>query len=132
MRRLLGGALLLAVLGGGGYALIATGTYGLTIFVLIPVALGAVTVLISQPETSAKAVLHGASAVGLGLVAFLAAGLEGLICIAMSAPLAIPLGALGGWLMFQSQSSRAVASSAAMLLLLPPATLSWDINAKPT
>ena len=61
----------------------------------------------------------------------LMAGLEGVICILMSWPLVVPLGALGGWLAYLSESRRDAAQGVAMLLLLFPATLTWDVEAPP-
>jgi hypothetical protein len=92
--------LLILAIAGGSIALLRTGTYGLTIFVVLPVVLGAVASLMFQPETGAQAVKFGAGAVLVGLCSFFAMGLEGAICIAMAAPLALPLGGLGGWLVF--------------------------------
>jgi hypothetical protein len=55
-------------------------------------------------------------------------GLEGLGCIVMALPLAVPLGALGGYLAYRAESSRlATGAGAAMLLLLPPTSLTWDV-----
>jgi uncharacterized protein YndB with AHSA1/START domain len=57
---------------------------------------------------------------------------EGMWCIVMSLPLTLPLGALGGWLFHSCESSKAAARSGlAMLLVLPPASLTWDTHAQP-
>jgi Polyketide cyclase / dehydrase and lipid transport len=53
------------------------------------------------------------------------------VCIAMTLPLLLPLGALGGWLGYRINSSRAMTGSLAMLLLAPSASLTWDARAIP-
>lgn len=116
----------------GSFALIHSGTYGLTLFVVLPVAIGALASLVFRPHTGGKAVLVGAVAALVGLFSLLAVGAEGLICIAMAAPLAMPLGGLGGWLAYSMTKSDVTASGAAMLLLVPSASVTWDVKAKPT
>jgi hypothetical protein len=49
----------------------------------------------------------------------------------MTLPLAMPLGALGGVLAFRLSASNARAGSAAMMALVPAASLSFDLNAVP-
>ena len=74
----------------------------------------------------------GGLAVTAALGVFFLAGWEGAICIAMALPLAAPLGALGGWLVYRAESSSAAArGGVAMLLLLPPAGVTWDAQARP-
>jgi hypothetical protein len=78
--------------------------------------------------------------VGLLLLAVLVAAGVGILhtgiygwtmCIAMSLPLALPLGALGSWLVYRAESSRLATRGLAMLLLLPPATVTWDAKGRP-
>jgi len=117
---------------GGGFVLFGRGAYGLTLFVLIPVFLGGLASWAFHPATRWRAAGVGALAVLAALVAFLFAGRDGLICIAMAVPLAVPLGGLGGWLVYESRDSRRAArGGVAMLLLLPPAGVTWDVRAKP-
>jgi Polyketide cyclase / dehydrase and lipid transport len=113
--------------------LLHLGLYGFTIFVLSPVLLGALVSWVFRPATGARAAGLGALAAMAALSSFLFAGLEGLICVAMAAPLALPLGALGGWLVYrvEVESFRLAAPGAAMLLLLPPASIMWDTEAPP-
>jgi hypothetical protein len=113
--------------------MVRTGTYGLTLFVALPVALGAFAAWLVKPKTAAKAVAAGMAANLIASLAFLAAGLEGLLCIAMALPLALPLGALGGWLAYASNHKRILASGTAMLALLPLGVgmLGFDTIAKP-
>src|SRR5450755_3685245 len=128
MRRLVG-LLWLAVMVGVGFALIRIGSYGITLFVLFPVFLGVLASWVLQPVSGGRAAGWGALAAFLGLFSLLLLGAEGAVCIAMAAPLALPLGALGGWLVYRGGSSKAASRSMAMLLFLPPATLTWDATA---
>jgi len=121
----------LAVMIGVGFALIRIGSYGLTIFVLFPVFLGALSAWTFRPVSGGQAAGWGALAVLLALFSLLLLGAEGAVCVAMAAPLAVPLGALGGWLVYRGGSSQAVSRSMTMLLFLPPATLTWDATAPP-
>jgi hypothetical protein len=49
----------------------------------------------------------------------------------MVMPLALPLGALGGWLVYRGSPSNVTKGSIAMLLLAPSATMTWDATASP-
>ena len=74
----------------------------------------------------------GALSVAVALGSFLILGLEGLICIGMTLPLAVPLGALGSWLVYRAEPSRSsTRGGIAILLLMPPASFTWDITARP-
>jgi hypothetical protein len=132
-KRLLAGALVGLVLVGLGLLMIRTGTYGLTLFVALPLAVGAFGAWVTKPKTAAKGAVAGMVANLIASMGFLVAGFEGLICIAMALPLALPLGALGGWLAYGPTRKRALASGTAMLALLPLGlgTLGFDITAKP-
>ena len=125
------GLLLLVILVGAGYGLIHRGMYGFTIFVLSPVVLGGLASWVFRPATGAQAARLGALTVIVALFSFLLLGWEGLICTVMAMPLAVPLGVLGSWLVYRIRSSRLGARSVAMLLLLPPASLTWDAKAPP-
>ena len=123
---------LFVLLMAGGLGLLSVGAYGYTLFVLYPVMLGGLFSAAVRPTTDGRAAWCGAFAVflctlGLGLV-----GIEGLFCILFCLPLTLPLGALGGWLVYRIQRSpRAAQGGLAMLILLPPAGLTWDATAIP-
>jgi len=126
------GLLLLAILLFGGVSLVHGGIYGWTIFMVSPVLLGGIASLVYRPATGAQAAKIGALSVTIALGSFLILGLEGLICIGMTLPLAVPLGALGSWLVYRCEPSRsATRGGIAMLLLLPPASVTWDLKARP-
>jgi hypothetical protein len=125
------GLLLLVVLVGGGFALLHRGLYGFTIFALSPALLGGLASWVFRPATGTQAAGLGALTVIAALSLLLLVGLEGLICIAMALPLALPLGALGAWLVYQVGSLRLATPSITILLLVSPASILWDAEAPP-
>jgi hypothetical protein len=131
------GRLIAAVVGlvllGLGFFMIRTGTYGLTLFLVLPVAVGAFGAWVAKPKAGWHAATAGMLAnviASLGLFAF---GSEGLICILMAMPLIVPLGALGGWLAYAPTRKHILASGTAILALLPLGlgTFGFDKTAKP-
>jgi len=125
------GLLLLVALVGFGISLIETGTYGWTLFVLLPILLGALVCRSFEPQSDGQAALRGALTGMVALSLFFLLGAEGAICILMTAPIALPLGALGGWLFYKGRSIKQSSGSITMLILLPAASLTWDIKAPP-
>ena len=109
------------------------GAYGLTLFVALPIVVGAFGAWIDRSKTAMRAANAGMVANMIASVGFLVAGEEGLVCIFLALPLAIPLGALGGWLAFSCGQKKSVASGTAMLLLIPfgLGTAGFDAVAKP-
>jgi hypothetical protein len=132
-RRLITGTIVGLALTALALLMVHTGTYGLTLFVALPVALGALAAWVVKAETAANAVYAGMFANLIASLAFLAFGVEGVVCIVMALPLALPLGALGGWLAYSSKRKRVLAGGTAMLALLPlgVGTLGFDMTAKP-
>jgi hypothetical protein len=125
------GLLLLFILFGAGFVLIDGGLYGLTFFILLPAVLGGLVAWVFRPTTGARAARLGALAVTAALALLLLLGWEGLICIVMASPLALPLGAFGSWLIYRVGSFRVTRPSVAWLLLLPSASITWDVKAPP-
>jgi hypothetical protein len=105
--------------------------YGLTLFVAIPVLIGAIVAFICQPVSAGRAAFQGAVAVGCLTCGLIVIGVEGLICIAMTLPLAVPLGALGGAIAYRLQHGFSDTTSVSMMLLLPIVTAGLDLTAKP-
>lgn len=126
-----GALLLFLALAAGGVALLRSGIYGLTIFVIAPVLIGAIAVLAEEPSSALRAAGIGALATLVATLSLLAFALEGLGCIIMALPLALPLGSIGGMMAFWIQNSRRTARGLTMILLLPPAGLTWDTHAQP-
>jgi Polyketide cyclase / dehydrase and lipid transport len=125
------GLLLLGVLFFGGVALLRSGVYGWTIFIMFPVFLGGLASWVFRPTTGRRAAALGAFTGMAAACSLLILRLDGLVCIVMSLPLVIPLGALGGWLVYHFEPSRRPASTVAILLLLPSASMTWDARARP-
>ncbi len=126
------GLLLTVVLLAGGFALLRGGVYGWTVFILLPLVLGGLASWIDGSATGKRAAAIGAGTVAVALCSLLLLGFEGLFCIAICLPLAAPLGALGGWLVYRAAHSLSAARGGiAMLLLLPPASITWDVRARP-
>ena len=113
-------------------ALQRTGTYGWTLFVLLPAVLGGFVVVVFRPSTALGAAGLGALATGIAPFCLLAFGVEGLGCILMSLPLLIPLGAIGALTAHAALARRSDPRGAAMLVLLPFASLTFDLNVPPT
>jgi hypothetical protein len=130
--RWLTGVAALIALVAGGVALLKSGTYGLTLFVVAPVLIGAFGSWVVRPATPAGAAGVGALATLLATCFLLALGFEGLLCVAMALPLTMPLGAAGGVVVYHAAFSRGQTQGMAMMLLLPSASLVWDVTAKPT
>lgn len=116
---------------GTAWVLTNKGVYGLTLFLFLPLLVGMTGTAAGRPETASVAAWYGAGANIVASLAFLLLGIEGIICSVMALPLAMPLGALGGWLEFARQ--RAGRQRIAMLLLLPAGGGFWgfDMTAKP-
>jgi hypothetical protein len=130
MRHLAGLLAAICVMAAGGLSL-RFGVYGLTIFVLIPVFLGAIAVWTIRPQTARLAAVVGAAACLAACLSLFVFGIEGAICIAMAMPLALPLGAIGGLIAYYRMPVSAASGHAAIVLLLPAATLVWDVKARP-
>lgn len=132
--RLLGFVAAATLVAAGGWLLMRTGVYGLSLFVILPVVLGALVECFWKSATGEGAPGVGASALLLANLALLAFGTEGAICIAMSIPLTVPLGAIGACWAHSARSSLASSHGTATLLLLLPlsaGTLGFDLTAKP-
>src|SRR5215813_13697027 len=129
--RFLVGLLVAILLFAGTVALLRAGFYGWTMFVLLPLLIGGLSAWVFRPDTGARAAKLGALTVFVSTLVLLALGQEGAICILMSLPLAAPLGALAAWLVYRAQSSKLAARGVTMIILLPPAVLTWDTSASP-
>jgi uncharacterized protein YndB with AHSA1/START domain len=131
IRRGLVGLVVLAALSVSTIWLLKTGIYGLTVFVFLPVLLGGLASWVGRPASSGQAARYGALTALVALFSLLFLGVEGLVCIVMCVPLAMPLGALGGWLMYRLTSARVAAGGGLAMLLLIPAGAGWDVTARP-
>jgi hypothetical protein len=75
-------------------------SYGLTLFIALPMALGALAAWAFRAKSAGDAVGCGIMANVVAMLGFFALGLDGFICVLMAMPLVVPLGALGGWLAY--------------------------------
>jgi hypothetical protein len=129
-RYLIAGLIVVALIGAGAL-LLRGGVYGLTLFLLLPVCLGALAAWLVGPETGVQAAGAGAIAAMVASGSFFILGADGAICVLMSWPLVIPLGAIAGWLFYKREAVRIRKRPATMLLLIPVVTLGWDVEAPP-
>lgn len=116
-----------------GWMLMRSGIYGMALFVILPVILGALAACICKSATRGAAARTGALVVLVANLGLLVLGIEGLICIAMSIPLTVPLGALGGFLVQAAEHAKVPNKGTATLLLLLPfsGALGLDLTVKP-
>ena len=109
------------------FATAFVGSYGWTLFTLVPVVMGFIAACvygISEPRSSISCVSVALASVVLGGLAILGFAIEGAVCLLMAAPLALPLAALGGWLGYLVQrrtvlSAQTPQIAGALLLFLP-------------
>jgi hypothetical protein len=127
--RILAGLALLVLLIAGSFRILQAGAYGWTIFVVFPMLLGAIAAWTASPSSGERAAFIGASGTAAGAAFLLVVGVEGLLCIVMVLPLACPMGALGGWLVFRARSSSRRQEGLALTLLVLPCSITWDLRA---
>ncbi len=113
-------------------ALVRSGAYGFTVFLVVPIFVGAIGAWAFRPSSAGRAAGIGAFSVALSSFSFLLLGVEGLTCILMALPLAVPMGAVGGLVVYTFGNSRLGWSGTMSLLLIPFGTLSWDFTAHST
>lgn len=103
--------------------------YGWGLFVALPFAMGLCSVLLygaREPRSFASCMTVAVMTVSFLGVALLGVAIEGVICLIMAAPLALALGALGGWVGFSIQSAewlrRGAPAAMCIVLLFVPAS----------
>lgn len=122
----------------GGISIQAFDSYGLALFIAMPMVVGYVAGVINcigRVTRTSSGVLHGLYAAGLSSFLMLFAGIEGLLCIIMVAPLGIGLGAAGGALgcgTTRLMDGRGCMASFPIYVMLAlfPALLGVDITQK--
>ncbi len=112
----------------GGSALMVRGIYGIALFFIVPMFLGAFAALLLRARSAGEAAWIGAGAVFVANLCLLATGGDGMICIVMALPITLVLGAVGGSLGYKSLDAK---GSVAMMLILPVGALGFDVTASP-
>jgi len=116
------------------------GQYGWGVFVGIPFFLGLNSTMIygfHRPRSFGKCLVVSLLSIGLVGLALLAFALEGIICLAMALPLAIPIALFGGAIGYVLQkrlsfsTSRLQAASVVFMLLPGVFLLEYTVNETP-
>jgi hypothetical protein len=112
--------------------LTVVGIYGWALFAVLPLLMGALVERSRPVATRREALVRGGVTAVIGCLFFIVAGLEGLLCMVMSLPLAVPLGMAGSWLSFKLRSTRGGGRTMAMLLLpVGAGSAGYDVAAVP-
>ena len=115
---------------------VSLGEYGWTLFLVSPVIMGIVSTVIYAPRGGKpfwKHILVGQYYVLVISLLVMVTALEGLICVAMCLPLAIPLNIAGagiGYIIVNSGKPKAGVASSAILVLALPFILGFEISNK--
>jgi len=115
---------------------VSLGEYGWTLFLVSPVIMGVVSTVIYAPRGGKpfwKHILVGQYYVLVISLLVMVTALEGLICVAMCLPLAIPLNIAGagiGYIIVNSGKPKAGVASSAILVLALPFILGFEISNK--
>ena len=118
-------SLLISIAAGIGLIALATGrgAYGWLLFLAVPFVIGFLAVIVyswNRPRTLRQCLWVSLWPFFGICVLLLALKMEGLYCIAMAAPLAIPLGLIGGYMGWLATRNRgAVAIGSCLILLMP-------------
>jgi len=113
-------------------ALTRVGLYGLALFAFLPLVMGALVERSRPVPTIRHALIQGGVTAAVGCLFFIVIGVEGLICMVMSLPLAVPLGMVGSCLSFKLRNTRSGARSTALLLLpLGLGSAGYDVTVVP-
>lgn len=114
------------------------GSYGLGLFIALPFCLGFVTVMIfnaSGTKTRLSCLLVSTLSVVVSGVALILFAVEGLGCLLMALPLALPLACLGGAVAWSIQDGiggrEGTAAFVILMLLYPPAVMCVESVAAP-
>jgi hypothetical protein len=114
-------------------------TYGWGLFVALPFVMGFVTALIygaNQPRTVQECIAVACFSVGLLGAALFAMAFEGVFCLIMAAPIALPLAAFGGYCAYHIQKRRrhndAPVFLSALLLVAPGVEYIEHVIARPS
>ncbi len=93
------------------------GIYGVALFAFLPLLMGALVGWSRPVATIRQASMQGGLTAAIGCLFFIVIGMEGLICMVMALPLAVPLGMLGSCLSFFARNRQSARRTTALLLL---------------
>lgn len=119
-----------AALSIAAFLLAQHGTYGWTLFVMLPLVAGMLGSFIFRPKTIGKAANLGVVIGAVGCTLFLLSGLEGFICVIMALPVVVPL-TIGGSLLAYWGSTLSRPKQPAAVCLLLPVNMFFDVSATP-
>ncbi|HJS52543.1 MAG TPA: hypothetical protein VJ781_11635, partial [Pyrinomonadaceae bacterium] len=112
--------------------------YGWTLFLLLPMLMGFGSAVIYAPKGNKpywQCLLAGLLSIVVIGIALMAVAIEGLVCLAMTLPLAVPLvalGALAGYaLSRQLKGNRSGVGLSALLFLMMPLLMGFESANKP-
>ena len=111
-------------------ALSERGTYGWTLFIMLPLVAGALGVWSFRPQTARRAANIGAAVGTTGCLLFLLLGRQGFICVLMAIPVVAPLTIAGSLLAYWFGTLSKPRHPATMCMLLP-VTMFFDVTAEP-
>lgn len=114
----------------GALSLARRGTYGWTLFIVLPVVAGGLGTWSYRPTSVSRAIGVGATIGALGCGFFLLLGAEGFICVLMAIPVVVPLAIIGSLLAYWGHSLSNPKQPTVMGLLVPISLL-FDVNSKP-
>ncbi len=114
-----------------GILLISYGVYGWCLFYALPMLLGAIASWVDRPKFARDAIRTGIVAIVIASVILIGVKVEGIFCVVMALPNTLPAGALGAWIVYEARRYRVQTGSAAMLVLLPFGTFTYDVTAHP-
>ena len=132
---------LLAGIGAGvvtGFASVGLGvllikSYGVAIFLMTPFLIGAVSAFVTRRINPSAGLPIPLVIYTMGVIAALSVliAFEGVVCVFMALPLAVPIGFLGGIVGHNLAANRESRGMTAMLLLLVPAGHGADVLIQP-
>jgi uncharacterized membrane protein YhaH (DUF805 family) len=103
------------------FAITVLGNYGSTLFLALPFFMGYIAAWLHgyrRPRSAGECYVVALASIFLTAALIVAIAFEGIICVAMATPLAVPLALIGGHLAYLSQKSRALQAQPTTMLRL--------------
>lgn len=116
-------------------SVVVFGEYGWTLFVVLPIFLGFTSTAIYAPhgdKSFVRCFLAGLSSLAAIAVLLMVTAIEGLICLAMAMPLAVPLMGIGSFIAYgvtrQWMNDKTAAGLSVVLFLLMPVLMGFEAS----